>query len=227
MAIVRRIDPDWNSGYGVIGQIYQNDTLSREVDILTILSNEIQPVQVNVPGGTGKQDSEVNFCNVVWRAKFQVLTADLTLADTFNTQAEKRKFGRYLFKAEDYVTHEEFLSYALHMSALGGFVYGHGSVQSKDDVPCDEPPIEIASPTIIQSPAAGNAALFAPYSGIQIPGVSQGIVTRSSTIPADKVLFIPETCIQSYIIGITFMFVQRALTLQQYIQQGLPPVILL
>lgn len=227
MAIIRRIDSSKITGYGVFGQIYQNDALVREINVLDVVAAEIPPRLVLAPGEVQPVESDVNYCSVLWRAKIQVLTADLTLADTFNTQSEKRKYGRYLYKAEDYVTHENFLSYASQMTVLGSFAYGHGKFQSKDDVPCDEPPITISSPTIVTLPQAGTSVPIASYSTIGLLSTWMGGVQMPDITPADKLLFIPESCLRSYIIGITFSFAQRALTVEQYTIQGLPPIILL
>lgn len=227
MAIVRRAAADWNSGYGVFGDIYQNDTLSREISIKDSVAAAIEPAKIPDGSGVTTKDAPVNYCNVIWRAKIQVVAANLNLADTFNTQSAKRKYGRYLYKAEDYVTHEHFLSYDNQMSALGAFAFGYGDVQSKDDIPCDEPPIDIAGPTFLQPITSGVLIEFSPYSGFQGRAVSRPIFTTATTTPADKIVFIPELCLQSYIIGITFTFVQQGLELEAYIRRGLPPITLL
>lgn len=220
MAIVRRRSDQNERGYGVIGGVFSQADGNPSFS-LSGIAEEIGPsLELNRDTDT-YEPAEVTYIKLLWRASIKTLVTDFNRTDTFHTPSEKRRYGRYILKAGEYVTADGFHSYNAEMFKIGICKFILVGVNIPEDIPCDQPNVTIGGPSIEVPPQVAYAAYSAPdgFTNDQNELVS-------GKINADFFQYFPDPNVQAYQLGVTFLFSSWGLSLEQWADNGFPPTLL-
>lgn len=208
---VRRTTQNTRLGYGVVGGGLGNPT---EVIILSMrdICNEIpRPLTEET---SPFEDLYAHYVYLQWRFSVNVGIADMEGIKQYFNPLGKAQFGRYAVSAFGYVTEEGFISYAKIKSNVYSCCVRYVNGDRVDTPPSDEPQTDFYDGGL----AVGEWRSYGDGASV-INGVPGDAI-------ADGVAIYLPSVVAAANVGITYQYRIIGYTLSEYVEAGVPPVII-
>ena len=219
MATIRRRDTRNFTGYGVKGENYVNNSI---ISVNLAIDDVGEDIGRCVKNGSIIQNPEyydVTVRFISWRFYIRALNTNFPITNTFNSETAKRRYGRFKVSDGNYVVEEKFHSYEYEMSNIYNFVSIDIQGSPDEDIPCNEPPVTIGGDTIYAPD--DSFSIFADSAGPSYFGT--GLLYNSPNNVADYLQYFPEQGLESFNLGITFIYRCIGFDLSEWLSKGIPP----
>jgi len=217
---VRAYSSRARSGYGVIGDAFSIDNNSIRIGLADVIPDLWQVYLDNKAPSDG---AFAAFVYLRWRYSVSILNFDNATLRKYDVNLGKSQFGTARMSAYNYVTDEQFISYAKDLSPLYGCAFRLlGGEIDPDDLPCSEPQDTVPD---LRFPDTG--AMF--YSSL-IPADSfQPNSWQFNTVNqiADMVDFFMHPSVLRVRIGATYVYRIFGYTTDEWLEANNPPLVVL
>ena len=215
---IRRVTSGGRIGYGSFGTVVTTPQTSITYDI----ADEIPLIAPYIPIFADELTLRYAYAiSISWRWKFALISAQTSSLQIYDAMTGKSRFGVCILEVDDYVCGEDFVSFPAQISGLYRTGYVIRVNTGTEDMPCDEPPSDVAI-TVVE-----NAAWLC-RTAIATPSSNDGSLPNNfSAHIGAKVTFNPQLAVTGYIFGGSYVYDVAALYTQGQYEDllGRPPVI--